>query len=240
MITIVSYLPWTILHSWKYDTFVNYSVRFTLLCFRSQLVTCHAIFNRHAYTQQVDRIISCKSSSFSIYDVAFWSTLPTPQALKPNTCNGCSEANLTNVGFGNGGHCFARVTNLSHSYCALARVWITTFWSLHLCTTQEFLKIRAFILAWSWCRGPPIEVEGFPGLTFFAIKLCTSFKCLVNNHLAQYATMEMLILHFHFDPTFVYYLSFWAKLGGQGGASGWETWLVSSSGPRPKNTKKKS
>jgi hypothetical protein len=32
--------------------------------------------------------------------------------------------------------------------------------------------------------------------------------------LAQYVTMQMPILHFHFDPTFVHSLSFWAKLGG--------------------------
>jgi hypothetical protein len=34
--------------------------------------------------------------------------------------------------------------------------------------------------------------------------------------------MQMLILHFHFDPTFVHSLSFRAKLGEQGGAGGWE------------------
>jgi hypothetical protein len=37
------------------------------------------------------------------------------QALIPNTYNSYSEANLTKVGFGNGGHCFATFTNLSHS-----------------------------------------------------------------------------------------------------------------------------
>jgi hypothetical protein len=60
-------------------------------------------------------------------------------------------------------------------------------------------------------------------------------QCLVNNHLAQYATMQVLTLHFHFDPTFVHSLSFRAKLGGQRSASGWKTCLVSSSGPKPKN-----
>ncbi len=33
------------------------------------------------------------------------------------------------------------------------------------------------------------KVEGFLGLTFFTTQPCTSFKCLVNNHLAKYATM---------------------------------------------------
>jgi hypothetical protein len=43
---------------------------------------------------------------------------------------------------------------------------------------------------------------------------------LVNNHLAQYATMEVRILHFHFDPTFVLSLSFLAKLGAEGDVGG--------------------
>jgi hypothetical protein len=38
--------------------------------------------------------------------------------------------------------------------------------------------------------------------------------------LAQYATMQVSTLHFHFDPTFVHSLSLWAKLGGQGVADG--------------------
>ncbi len=168
MIIIVSYLPWTILDSWKSNTFVNYSVRLVLLDSRSQFFTSHAIFNHHAYTQQVDRIVSCKSSSFSIHDVAFWGMLPTPHALKPNTCNNCFEANLTNASFGNGGHYFARVTSLSHSYCALAWMRLITFWSFRLCTTMAFSNIQAFILAWSWCWGPLIEVEDLPCLTFYA------------------------------------------------------------------------
>jgi hypothetical protein len=68
-------------------------------------------------------------------------------------------------------------------------------------------------------------------LAFFATKPCTSFKCLINNHLAQYVTLQVPTLHFHFDPTLVHSLSFWA-LGGQGGASGWEAWSVSSSEPK--------
>ncbi len=237
MIIILSYLTWTILDSWKYKTSVNCSIRLALLDSRSQFFTSHAMFNRHAYTQQVDRIISCKFSSFSIRD-AFWDTLPTPQALRANTFNSCSEVNLTNVGFGNGGHCFIRVIILYHSCCALARVWLTTFWSFRLCTATTFPKIRAFILVWSWCWGLPIEVEGLLGLAFSATKPCTSFKCLVNNHLAQYAIMQVPIVHFHFDPTFIHSLSFWAKLGGQGGAGGCEIWSVSSSKPKQKNIKK--
>jgi hypothetical protein len=121
----------------------------------------------------------------------------------------------------------------------LARAWLATFWSFILCTAIAFPKMQAFILAWSWCRGPPAEVEGLPSLDFFATKPCTSFKCLVNNHLAQYATMQVPTLHFHFDPTFVHSLSFRAKLGGQRSASGWEAYSVSSFGPKPKNESSK-
>jgi hypothetical protein len=64
-------------------------------------------------------------------------------------------------------------------------VWLTTFWSFLLCIAMAFPNIQAFILPWSWCQGPPIEVERLPGLAFFATKPCTSFKCLVSNHLAQ-------------------------------------------------------
>jgi hypothetical protein len=109
--------------------------------------------------------------------------------LRPNTFNNCSETNLTKAGFRSGGHCFATTTRWFHSRSALARARLTTFWSFHLCTAMAFPKMRTFILAWSWCQGPPAEVEGLPGLTFSATKPCTSFKCLVNNHLAQYATM---------------------------------------------------
>jgi len=48
----------------------------------------------------VNQIIPCKSSSFSIRDVASRGTLPTPQALRPNTFNNYSEANLTKAGLG--------------------------------------------------------------------------------------------------------------------------------------------
>jgi hypothetical protein len=81
-----------------------------LLDFQSQFLTSHVVFNCHAYTQRVDRIIPCKSSSFSIRDVASRNTLPTPQALRPNTFNNYFEANLTKAGFGNGGYCFATAT----------------------------------------------------------------------------------------------------------------------------------
>jgi len=203
--------------------------------FLTQFLTPHAGFNCRAYTQWVNQIILCKFSSFSIHDVASGSTLPMPQALRPNTFNNCSEANSTKVGFGSGGQCFATATRWFHLRSALARTWLATFWSFHLCIAMAFPKMRAFILAWSWCRGPPIEVEGLPGLACSATKPCTSFKCLVNNHLAQYATVQVPTLHFHFDPTFVHSLSFRAKLGGQRSASGWEAYSVSSSGPKPKN-----
>ncbi len=140
--------------------------------------------------------------------------LPTPQTLKPNTCNSRPQSNLTKAGFENGGHCSATFTSLSHLCCVLARAWLTTFSSFCLCIAMAFPKMRAFILTWSWCQRPLLEVEGILGLTFFATKPYTSFKCLVNNHLAQYAIMQILVLHFHFDPTFIHSLSFWAKLGG--------------------------
>jgi hypothetical protein len=38
--------------------------------------------------------------------------------------------------------------------------------------------------------------------------------------LAQYATVQVSTLHFHFDSTFIHSLSFRAKLGGQRSASG--------------------
>jgi hypothetical protein len=139
------------------------------------------------YTQRMDRIISCKFSSFSIRDVASRGMLPTPHALRPY--NNCFETNLTKDGFGNGGHCFATTTSFTHFCFTLACVQLITFWSFHLCTIWAFLKMWAFILTWSSCRGPPTEVEGLPSLAFFATKPCTSFKCLVNNHLAQYVTM---------------------------------------------------
>jgi hypothetical protein len=50
----------------------------------------------------MDQIIPYKFSSFSIRDVASRSTLPTPQALRPNTFNNGFEANLTKGGFGSG------------------------------------------------------------------------------------------------------------------------------------------
>ncbi len=137
----------------------------------------------------MDRIIYCKFSSFSIRDVASWSMFLTPQALKSNICNSWFEVNLTKVGFGNGGHCFVTITSLSHLHWALAWTWLATFWSFRLYTAMAFPKMRAFILAWSWCQKLFLEVEGLPGLAFFATKPCTFFKCLVNNHLAQYATI---------------------------------------------------
>ncbi len=146
----------------------------------------------------------------------------TWKRLRPNICNNCSEVNLTKVVFGNGGHCFATIIGLSHSCYALAQTRLTTFWSFCLCTAMAFPKMQAFIFVWFCCQKLPSEIEGLPSLAFSTTKPCTSFKCLVNNHLAQYAIMQMLILHFHFDPTFIHSLSFQAKLGGQGGVNGWE------------------
>jgi hypothetical protein len=90
-------------------------------------LTSHAIFTYCAYEKQVDQIICCKSSPFSFCDVAFQGTLPTPQALRPNTFNNYFEANLTKVGFDNGGHCFAIIISLSHSHWVLAQVQLANF-----------------------------------------------------------------------------------------------------------------
>jgi len=222
LIIIISYLPWIILDSWKSNTSVNYFIWLALLDSRSQFLSSHAIFNRRAYTTQVDWIISCKSSSFFICDVTSQGTFPMPQALRPNTCNSSSEVNLTKVSFENGEHCFAIVTSLSHLRCDLAQVQLVTFWSFRLYTAMTFPKMRTFILAWSWCRRFLLEVDGLSCLAFSTTKSCTSFKCLVNNHLAQYATMQVPTLHFRFNPPFVHYLPFRTKLGGQRGAGGWE------------------
>ncbi len=69
----------------KIKTFANYFFWFVLPDFRSQILTSHVVFNCCAYTQWVDRIIPYKFSSFSIRVVASWGTLPTSQALNPNT-----------------------------------------------------------------------------------------------------------------------------------------------------------
>jgi hypothetical protein len=57
------------------------------------------------------------------------------------------------------------------------------------------------------------------------------------NHLTKYATMQVPILHFHLDPTFIYSLSFQAILGGQRSVSGWKAWSVSNFEPKPKTIK---
>jgi hypothetical protein len=88
LLIIVSYLPWIILDSWKSKTSTNCFVRLVLLDSRFQILKSHAVFNCRAYTQRVDRIIPCKSSSFSIRDVAsrsttsiYWQNLPTHTSL---------------------------------------------------------------------------------------------------------------------------------------------------------------
>ncbi len=101
---------------WKSNIAINSCVQLIVVDFLSQFFTSHAIFNPHAYVEWVNRIISCEYLSFSICDVASWSTFPMPQALRPNTCNNCFEINLTKVGFGNGGHRYATIINSSHSH----------------------------------------------------------------------------------------------------------------------------
>jgi hypothetical protein len=149
LIIIVSYLPWIILDSWKSNTFVNSCVWLVLVDFWSQCLTSHVIFNHLACVKWVDWIISCKSSSFSICDVACQGMPPLPQALKPNTCNSYFEVNLTKIGFSNGGHYSITITNLSHSCWALTWTQLTTFLSFCLCTTMASLKMWTFILTWS-------------------------------------------------------------------------------------------
>jgi hypothetical protein len=50
----------------------------------------------------------------------FKAHFPHPMHLRPNTYNNYFEANLTNIGFGNGGHYYATIINSSHSHWALA------------------------------------------------------------------------------------------------------------------------
>jgi hypothetical protein len=126
----------------EFNTCVNSYVWLTSMDSWSQFLTSHAIFNHHAYVEWVDRIISYKFSSFSIRDVAFQNTFPMPHALRPNTCNNYSEINLTKVSFGNGGHCFTTITNLSHSHWALARAQLVTFWSFCLYTAMDFSRCK--------------------------------------------------------------------------------------------------
>jgi hypothetical protein len=51
--------------------------------------------------------------------------------------------------------------------------------------------------------------------------------------------MQVPILRCHFDLCLIHSLSFQTILGGQGGDGGLMAWLVSSSGPKLKITKKK-
>ncbi len=180
MSIIFAYLPWIMEIQYNHQFF--YLIHLSGL---SVLIfTSHAIFNPCAYVKWVDHINFCKYSSFSISDATFQGMLSMPHAFKPNTFNSCYEVYLTKVGFSNGGHHCPTITNSSHSYWALAWTRLTTFWSFRLCTTMAFLKMRTFILAWCWCQGFRWEVEGLLCSTFFTIKPCTSFKCLINKHLA--------------------------------------------------------
>jgi hypothetical protein len=111
---------------------------------------------------------------------------------------------------------------------------INNLLSLCFYTTMAFPKMRTFILAWFWCQNFFLEIKGLQGLAFSTTKPCTSFKCLVNNHLVEYATMQMTTLHFNFYPIFIHSLSFLAILGGEGDVDGWEAWSVSSSRFKPK------
>ncbi len=113
---------------------------------------------------------------------------------------------VCDVGFNNGGHCFITITSLSHSHWFMARTWLTTFWLFHLCITMASPKMQTFILTWFRCWGPFSKIESLLGLAFSMTKPCTSFKCLVNNHLTQYVTMQVPTLHFHFNPTFIHYV----------------------------------
>jgi hypothetical protein len=129
--------------------------------------------------------------SFSIHDAASWNMFPMPQTLKPSTFNSCCETNLTKVGFGNGGHRYATIISSSHLCWALAWTQPTTFLSFCLYTAMASPKMQTFILAWSWCQEPFVEVKGLPSLAFSTIKPYTSLKCFINNHLAHYETMQM-------------------------------------------------
>jgi hypothetical protein len=53
-INIDYYFPWIILNSWKSNIIINFCVWFTLVDFRCQFLTSHAIFNCCAYTKHMD------------------------------------------------------------------------------------------------------------------------------------------------------------------------------------------
>jgi len=65
----------------------------------------------------------------------------------------------------------------SHSHWVLVEVQLTTFWSFYFCMAMASPKMRTFILTWFWSWRPFSEVKDLLGLTFFATKPCTSFKC---------------------------------------------------------------
>jgi hypothetical protein len=188
-------------------------------------LTSHAIFNRHAYVEQVDQIISYKSSSFSICDVASRSTLPTSKALWSNTYNNCFEANSTKVGFGwwilfyNNYPLVLgfgmNVTNNLLIILPLHNHGVSQDVSVHFSTV---LMSKTSFISWRPSK----------------FGLFCHFKCLVNNHLVAYVTIQMPTLHFHFDRTFIHFLYFRTILSGQGGVGDWEACSVSSSKLNPK------
>ncbi len=72
---------------------------------------------------------------------------------------------------------------------------------LHDHGISQDASIHFSMVLMSWT---PLEVESLPGLAFFATMPCTSFKCLVNNHLAQYANANFTLpFRPNFCPFFV-------------------------------------
>jgi len=89
----------------------------------------------------------------------------------------------------------------SHSRWVLTQTQVTTFWSFYLCMASS--RMQTFILVWFWYQGLPLEVEDLSNLAFSTSKPCTSFKCLVYNHLATYICNNAII-----DFTLPFWLAF--------------------------------
>ncbi len=215
MIIIISYLPQIILNSWKSGTSINCFVWFTLLdlCFLHPMPISIVVHIHNGWIES--SLVNLHFSPFVMlhFEPHFphlkqLDSTPAIIVLKliwPKLVLGMVDIVLQPL--------LALPTPFLLNTCVTSNLLIIL--PLH---DLGIFHMRAFILTWSWRRGPPTKVEGLPSLAFSTTKPCTSFKCFVNNCVTQYATMQLPTLHFHFDPTFVHSLSFWAKLGGQGGA----------------------
>ncbi len=172
----------------KSNTFVNFSIWLTLLDFQSQFLTSHAIFNYHAYAN--GWIESCLAnfhlSPFVMLHLktlfpclGHWDPTPTTVALKliwSKLVLGmvdiiCNNYQLISFALGFGMNIISSLLIIP----PLHNHGISQNANIHF---SMVLMSRTFS-----------KVESLPSLAFSTTKPCTSFKCLVNNHLAQYVTM---------------------------------------------------